>query len=1076
VSSGTFYFVGEMAPAGSLSSTGQGQPVVYLRWDVIEGQLPADIAGFVLYKDGSPLADFPAIGVMPADEIEAMYAAPSQERRRLESLTALKKLALQDDAVDDFDASDFPAALAARLAADITYASLASRADINIARARYRAFVNTEITARSHDYELRARHVDGREARVGRVTVDTTTPGQVLPARDFRQVEQGSCDALEHQRDHHSVALSWRAPSSTSAADALASNVFIAGYDLYRSTDNVPASMTDAPVRSLATEAAGRGHDSTGTVRFDGLEKVNEVLLTIDGAQGDEPVFLETQDELLAADVRAGDRRAYYLVARDFAGQYGPTSGAIVLVDDLARPPAPWDVRAYADTGAAPGHMELAWDDITYDSFVETFLGGDQICNPLEARQTNRLEIVGPTANCNTDPRRAVSVDVADYRVYRFETFEQASAFKDSDGDGYSDTDERRLIAAGQLAAGAQCDADKPAFGPDSVLAKNAKLSRELIGDGQRPEIRLIDETPAADPGVVYWYRIASVTNGSRASLLSAPVRAIFPQRLAPEPPTVGFETDSDENCDCRLDVVNATTAWTLRDGIQTGRRLGVACGNSTNLPPPTQTFAVREADASTDTLCRLVTQQGLCDGFFTLQYQIQPPDKGVDARYCNMPVGDGARFCDSGDVAIVRDGCDRRAAEPGESVPGAVYVNVEFPPGTCGSLFRQIAGRNTRVATSCGTDTPEVIDGYELDAGVGCFHAVTQDEHNNLSASSFAGCIAAGGQQFAAPSTPQPVALEFADTRATARWKLSPEPVTVTMVELTRERDSADGGTVVRAVPNAGGAITTDVLSQGLDIPQLLADADDAGERWCLRLRAIGPSAEGVDAPVSPWSAPLCSERSDSFVAPEYLPWPVVEQAPEGDALALLQGIDLNPTDLEEQTAVLIPLAPAFRGVSISACNLAEILGFNEKPRSEGAFIEPACSLAESSELRAALGNVLDFVVYRQARGPDGAIGDWMEVSPLIDRLHFDRIGGVRADPIDVLADPFIKLIEDPDFNGGFQLAYYDRQTRLVGYDYRYQIVYFTADNRIRQWRQTPWLESESSSGQAAASTGGAS
>lgn len=1073
IGSGAFYFVGKVGPVGSLSATGQQSPVIYLRWDVVEGELPADIAGLVLYKDGDRLAEFPASGIMPVDEIESLYAPPSQQRRRLETLTTLKNLALQDASVPDFDASDLPLALARQLAADPAFASLAPRADINIARARYRAYVDSQITAPTHDYELKARHIDGREARVGRLTVDTTASVDVLPARDFRQVSQGQCDELEQQRDHHSVALSWRPPGGAAAADALAASVMIAGYDLYRTTANLPAAVTQAPERALASEARSLPHDAAGVVQFQGLEKVNDVLLTIDGAQGDEPVFLETQNELLAADVRAGDRRAYYLVARDFAGHYGPTRGAVVQVSDLARPPAPWDVRGYADTGATTAAMELVWDDVNYDSYVETFLGGDQICNPLEARLTNRLELVGPSGNCNTDPRRSVSVDVADYRVYRFETFEQAAGFRDSDGDGYSDAEERARIAAGQLPAGAQCDATRPAFGPGSALARDARLDRVSVGAAQRTEIRLVDETPAADPGVVYWYRVASVTTGSRASLLSPPVRAITPERTPPAAPEVTFEAGGDAQCGCRLEVVNATTTWQLRDGIQTGRRVGVACGQQSNLPDPTQTFAVRELDEATDTLCRLVTQQGLCDGRFSLQYQIEPADKGVDARYCTVPVEDPARFCQSGDVALVRDACERQPVAAGDTLPGSVYVDVAFPPGTCGSLFRRIAGRNTRVASSCGTATPERIEDFELAAGVGCFHATTQDEQNNQSATRYAGCIAAGGQQFAPPSPPQPVALEFSGRRATARWAQSPEPITVTMIELMRERGQTPDSTILQAVPSAGASISTAIQAQGVPLPDELADAAALGERWCLRLRAIGPAGAGVDAPVSDWSAPLCAERSDQYVPPDYLPWPVVAQAPEGEALTVLRGDQLMPANLEEQTAWLIPLAPAFSRVSISACNLADLLGFDGKPRSAGSFIQPTCSLAESRQLRASLGEVLDFIVYRQARSPDGVTSDWMEVSPLIDRLHFERIGGLRGEPFDRLADPFIKLIEDPDLPGGFQLAYHDRRTRLVGYDYRYQLVFLTADHGIRRWRQTPWVDSGSA---AVATTGDAS
>ena len=41
IADGQFYFVATMATEGATSSSGQGAKVVYLRWDVLEGDLPA---------------------------------------------------------------------------------------------------------------------------------------------------------------------------------------------------------------------------------------------------------------------------------------------------------------------------------------------------------------------------------------------------------------------------------------------------------------------------------------------------------------------------------------------------------------------------------------------------------------------------------------------------------------------------------------------------------------------------------------------------------------------------------------------------------------------------------------------------------------------------------------------------------------------------------------------------------------------------------------------------------------------------------------------------------------------------
>lgn len=1069
-----FFFVARVAPEASLSAPGQGRKAVYLRWGPVEGQLPPEITYFRLLRDGTEIVRVPAQATMNPTEIGALYQGAAQQRRFLESAWQLQRLVVEDPALASFPLSEFPARLAQRLQQDPVFRAFGARGDFNIARATYRGYLDTEASG-TVSYELLAENAAGTTVRAGFLAdFDTSQVQQLLGPGVFDQVFQGACDELEAGRDEQTIALTWSRPGGDNAADGLASRLFIAGYDLYRGTQNLPEG-SPPPVRNLAAEAASLPHDAQGRVVFPGLEPVNDVLLTIDGAQAGEAVFLETHDQVAAAGMRPGDHRAYYLVPRDFSGQYGPTLATDVVVPDLARPPAPWDVRKFADGGAEVPAFEMSWDAVNAANFRDNQIGGNQICNLGEAEQTGVYELVPATGSCATDVRRRLRLDVSEYRVYRFDNFVDARDFRDTDGDGLDDDVERAAIASKLLPPGAQCIAQAASTLPAQLqpqlrLATQATVVEDRLASG-RTIIRMRDTVPLRDPstpdsddrGRVYWYRLASVTPDGRVSHLSAAIRGIFPERDAPLPPQVRVEkktpTPDGETpgCDCALDVVDSTRPWQLVDGIGTDEKIGWSCGGASFTQ---DVFSA--ANQRNDVLCRDPSLLAACaPGTPTqLRYQLTPPDKnGGAGRFCTVDLPADTAFCQQGVMVIRPADCGFEAVALGESFAGKGRITAEFPAGSCGSIFRKVAGEQVKIATSCGTDSPGVLVVDDV-RGTFCGSAISQDDSNDLSPAARIPCFKAGSsaaesaiEDVRPPPPPQLLSLDFLGDSARVRWQLPAEPIAATLVEVSRSGNPDEAERLTRSVATLGSE-AGETLRELIALPEAIRN----GESWCARIRAV--SSAGSTNAASVWSPPLCAQRGEGLVYPEYLPWPMVPEAPRMSDLRAINGLSLFEPATYERSIALIPLA-AVDAIALSGCDFEPKQGRLAVPG--GALVEPICPPQSEAQIAAELAEQWDFVVYRQSREVTGVASDWKQVSPLIDRIHWERSGGLRQAPLHQLADPYLKLYAADPAQTQWVVAYADMQPRFTGREYRYQVVYFSKDRRIRAWRQTNWLASAS-------------
>lgn len=1052
--SGQFFLTGYQAPEGSITAGGQGKQVVYLRWDVLEGQLPADVVRLQLTRDGQVLLDNTVAEVMSASQIEGLYVGPAQERRLLEMILNMKEDAVVDE--QDFAANNFGSVVYDRInplsaGFDNGWSFLASRNDINIARARYRAFVDDPGVG-TFQYELLAVDINGNTARLGYVEVDTAQPQSILPAENFVQVSPASCDLPEMGKDHYSVSLNWEAPGVSNVSDRFAAQIYVGGYDLYRTTANLDPTVATPPARNIAQEAAAANHDTRGVPILTGLEKINDSLLTITPDRIATAEWLETRADLEIVGMKPGDKRAYYLVPRDFTGNYGPTSATIIVVPNLIRPPAPWELRSIARDGnpfgTDPINLTFSWDDVNLDNYLDSFQDGRQYCNLIEAENTGVLEFVGPDENCATDAHRTIRLDVSDYVVYRFLDFDAASKFKDSDADGVADREER--------AGGTQCDAaTQPSGAIDYRLDANAANLQQVILPGSGKETwRFEDEAPAFARGEVLWYRVASRTLDRRLSFLSAPQRGMFPDRTLPPKPIIEAKRPGTVRDGCELAVDGPRSTWSLVDEIDSSL-FGLDC------PGLKDTLFVSGKSVGTQgAMCENI-KTSCGGGPITLTY---PDAANPGTNLCTIelptdlpPGNETFGFCDAGQARLVPTYSEGQIpVEPGEVVSGPLSLSVFMQPAfpdVCMDLYENIDGDSTRVETSCDTATPGQID-YNVPGGFFCGYAVARDGNNNVSPAASAPCTFILSDTAKRPATPQPVSFAVGAVTADLSWRLPIEAISVTLVSLEHAAGDGTRSRELLSVPSPGNG-SGDVIEYAVDIPPLTGNSDE----YCVRFKSIGPSSDNKSPNSSGWSTPLCeTRRTAGNVLPQYLPWPIVDSAVEGTPLDIeiiegtIQGRPIGGF-------LHVDLAP-IRDLDIKAYSADCGLGGTVEgpPETDYFSTEIWCNRAGRLNAKSVIDSVTPFLVYRQSRNPGGETSDWIQVSPLIEYAHWDSIPVVNQDFDSELNDPYIKLIADPVQQTGWHFSFKDHYTYLPDREYRYQLVYFDSDHRITRWRRSDW------------------
>jgi len=1068
------YFVGKVAANGASSQVGHSGKAIYLRWDLIEGDFPDEIQKIVLMKNDVVLLEENSNQIMTADEIEAIYAGDAQKQRLLNTITLLKQYVLNNSqavAGGDFNASNYATKLAEILNNPTEHdgwIKLASRVNFNIARARYRAFIDPVVSA-NPVYTLQAIDINGRKALIGQILIDTNLPTQILPVSNFKQVANESCSVADSMKDHNTVVLDWDAAGTGeldySVTDNTANAIQLAGYHLHRTTTNLPVGDIAVPEINLASLAASVGHDQRGNVSLvtsNGytLERVNDYLLITEGKESlqqetqgtlldeSDAAFFETPEQLTLAGLKPGDIRAYYIVPVDFAGHMGDTRGTLVTVPDKTRPATPWNVDFRIKGTAEPKAM-LQWDKSTLENYTQQHSDSWVICSEVDGK----VAFAADQASCDNPSH--TRLNISDYIVYRFDNSTQAINFHDSDGDGVSDADER--------ATGSQCDVDNIAAGKNYRL-NTTSADIENIGN----KLSFSDPTlvESSNIGKVFWYRLASKTTDGRISYLSVPVKGVFHDIFTLAKPEVTAEVIG--NC-CEVTQIGkeVTEPWSFVDNI--GEHTSISLDYSDDSLSPSQSISIADfADPQSDVCYEPISEpsQSPIENFWGVNANRVLIYAGVSSdpnaqSYCKVSLHHDMKLCKGGAWQLSKKDCDQPLTDGEMLVPNStvLYRLSSSEPGSCIDVIEEIDGEETRVSSSCGKANSTLLE-FEASPGF-CGYAVARDASGNTSPWAELPCSHAASVN--PPNPPQLISLAANTNTAVYSWRLPLDPVAVTLVELSSdlspEFDASDRQII--SVPSAGfepGRIFEDYSSA----IHLLQGSRD---QWCVRMKVIAPIAANSTEPLSSeWSNKMCRiRRANNIVSTEYLPWPKVDNLSVTTDLPLLlaSNIAAEGSSMSYET---MPIMINFGARTIDGQNCI-IHNITETVEAEPLFFgrDLVCnSMAET--IKQTMLPDLPFVLYRQAETSDGVRGNWIQVSPVIDKVHWHQ-QFIKGDSNNSwkLDDPYFRLFRTPEMpDTAWYLSYLDSYPYNASYKYRYQMVIFSEQRAIRKIRQSTWIQTQ--------------
>lgn len=1059
---GQFYLLAKPGVMGGPSQSGQTGLGVYLRWDVLEGAIPDDVATLRLERDGQEIGAWTPDSLMSETEISTIYQGVEQQQRLLQTLTLLKEIQLAEIPPVDFEPDQYASVLRDRLlnVDNSFWTFLASRLDFNIARVRHRAYLDTDVQpATSYTYTLYAVQTDppqigtAAEVIIGQAQIDIGNAHQLLPVRELKQLVENSCDS---SMDHYTVALDWL-PPGVSVTDQTANNLQLAGYELYRSTENIAPDVSDPPPRNLATEAASLPHDGRGEIVFPGLQRVNRQLLTLDGDNDPaSPEFIEAQDKLGLAGLKPGDRRAYYVVGRDFSGHYGETAAVMVQIPNRLSPKAPWDIATGVRRGNQSGIL-VSWDAVDLAAFQAEY-PRRVICNPTEAADSGLVEYADSAEAC-ADPAIA-RVDVSGYRLYRFNTALEARGFRDSDGDGISDKDESE--------EGLQCNPNQqPAGATDYRVPPLIPFTEQTTTEGTR--LSFLDPGAQLVEGEYYYYRLASYTADGKFSTARGPYRELYPDMTPPALPTYEIVRQTSTGCCTVVEVDASQKEWSFTSDFT-----GYSTLSLVNSERQTDPLEISEFGSAVSALCQDETA-GISDFWGpasgrSLLYPGQYPETSDTVTdtppiYCAADFPATMDLCKSGAWQLHVSQCEtQEPVTEGDFGSGPVTFTGHTSDGdTCLEYYEMIAGQRRLMGTSCGTDTPELLV-VEFDGGLACGNLVARDSSNNTSEPAEIPCNRIQTDR-TPPSPPQVISLNAFSDHLDFSWRSPLKPTSATLIEITSDLGDEDTQLLSFPANNQEPGLEFD----GSTLIHTLVGARDM---WCIRAMAVGLAAEGQRAQRSAWSGKLCKVRRENGLnETEYLPWPTIQPLDAGPPLVVELAADYV-SDLQGEDPEDLPILihySAFNNLFLETDSggVGLCFGYQEinplNPERHHLLAEDFACLDSGRHL---IDSRIEtpFMVYRQARSPQGDTGPWVQVSPLIESIHWKKsLDKDSLTPINTLSDPYFAMYryEYSELQNGvpWHLGFVDRYPYILGYEYRYQTLTFTPEHAINAWRLSDWV-----------------
>ncbi len=1038
-----------LADGGSLFFTAivehdnSGNPQAALEWGALEGELPAAITTFRVYRSENGAAH-----VLVA-EIPRALADPAAINTMIKSDIPVRSLRLTSDLQRmNSSVTDYPAYLYSLLdeqAADHDpfRAMLLSRAHLTAARALGLGFIDQNISSSSsYQYLLTAVTAGGETLPIGQSSTLNPATETILPApTGFKQVLLSSCSPMAAGLDDNQIHMTW---DISDAPQDMGLKLITYGYDLFWSaTDQgtvdfrtaIPAQLHRVTQESIVVSGPAPESGPDGFLARDGREN-----------------HLDTEPAW-----ERGRQFYYYLAARDIFGHYcAPVAPVMFTVVDAMPPHAIWNGHAMEIKDPADNltpRLALAWDAPTAVNFSRYYGSNRTYCSA----DTESICWVGPDQSCATDTLRCADLAVSEYRVFRFDSAADAAAWGiDSDGDGWPDN----LENPDQV-----CNKDLPADLPPQWIATidpdDGAFSRDLSPTHR--QILFIDSIAdnMIEKNQVYWYRVIAVDKEGNQSPVSPPLRGVLYDR---DQPAVGnadlsilqCSYTAQEPADCTDLQPQADDIYILHDltGDAASYKLLRLCGVNAGTGPilgmldsggfDSSGVAGITGDKLPNDNCAITP----CNGFGTFVVRFYDADGSLLAQTDYLDLKDACNFkscitldktCDwvvTNDPFPVVEGPVRVCVtlQQGESarvyyqVPDGMSAFATFPPGDIGSR------RCRQFDDLPGLSPADVCLGIR----------VFSDQHvgsmlHNL------GCLELHDR------TRQPLPVPLLDT---------PEP----------ERN-ADGDffNLHWSIPAAGiSAYILKISSPGsptsyVNLWQIEADdtgkypyhyplaPEDLGREWCFKLRA-----QTTDMQVSDWSGEQCATWQ--LTPPENLPWPPVQEpesvgseslgafflATDGDhrpVLVLSDDLAAEIADISCESK--IPYCDMHTYGTIGEPGVSPCIRDNELTF----YACPACSMIATKVIAA------NFIIYRQKSGHD-----FVQISPLVEGFHCLTDFTDKDVAVDHLQDPFITImnlaqevvtgVDDPAATGtGTRILFKDRYPCKTGSSLRYKLVSFNPE-----------------------------
>jgi hypothetical protein len=993
-----FYFIGKYGRLGSLSQEAQGQQGIYLRWDLIEGELPSGIRHIKLVRIGEhnqTLLDVNSSDKMSAKEIAQMFQSTGSQRRAFEIIDSLSK-------------SDNPNCSHANIGnigekilsclEDNYWSFLASRVNFDIARARYRAYLDTTFDKQKKSISYVLLGGDGtQEILLGKTTVNLKSTS-VLSAKEFKQVIESKCNDNRYGLDDYRVGLSWK-NGGENATEFFANGLMVSGYDLYYSTRPLSALPRDfVRNKDLATIAMNLPHLSNGALDPKILKnkyllaKANETLITIGekDVDGEKPLYIESMQTLKDRGFKPGEERYYFLVPRDFTGNYGKTIYTKVVIPDLLKPAKPVNPRIIEDSGRS----RILWDHAT----PENYLSYHSEMKACPDRINNRVTFVEKEKSCQKGEGVTLNFNIDRYDIYRFDNSKEAAEFEDKNLNGIDDQKEKLDPVS--------CQAQK-------VLSSdkyNRRIKSHKVSSGEKT-ISIQDTD--SEKGQEYWYRIVSVTKDNITSEFTMPIRAFVPKRELLDAPEFNVterqfnveERNNNEDNERQL-FIETSNNNDIKVEMEYAGKLFKFVVDRPQLMiydlPNIQNHQFQ------DTYRHVFFRFYDINGSFLGSYH-----KRLDELFKFSSVFGNDKWTVVG-YRIVRPlyhlhlWMKEVLIKDGDPTRGSC-VSLNFDPDYVNRMMNEKQGK-IEVSLAMGNGRYKLSQSDDLQSSTKvCAKESTHDlypigvsihyDNGQMTYPSYFNFIP-NRANLPKPNKPALVKFEMNPQLKQGKVFIKPqiEKVTGTMLYLyNRDKNIS----TIKIIPHLDKKNTKELI-----VGELNVSAISKPDTWCIKAKTIG-----LDGQVSEWSTPLCQDLTLQKLNEDLLAWPKLSNG-------VVRGGDLNISSKGDQ--VKIKLLDTY--IHKDKCDY---------------FLE--------------LKEHLNFVVYRSTIISNNNRTKFVQISPFIDapkpnECIDDRVFNNK----DNLGIEFVKD------NTKARINYIDRYPYVVGEKYQYVILFFNSDGEVSSYSLT--------------------